>query len=63
VSSDLIADSLRGSGGAIAWRGDRGALADALAGAVREGDVVLTIGAGDITKTGPELIERLRRGA
>ena len=30
-------------------------------GAVREGDVVLTVGAGDITKTGPELLERLRR--
>jgi UDP-N-acetylmuramate-alanine ligase len=34
-------------------------LAEALAGLVHKGDVVLTIGAGDITKTGPELLARL----
>jgi UDP-N-acetylmuramate--alanine ligase len=34
-------------------------LAEALARAVHKGDVVLTIGAGDITKTGPELLARL----
>jgi UDP-N-acetylmuramate--alanine ligase len=59
VSSDLIERALRGAGGALAWRGDRPVLAEALAGAVRQGDVVLTIGAGDITKTGPELLARL----
>jgi len=26
---------------------------------VRDGDVVFTVGAGDITKTGPELLARL----
>jgi UDP-N-acetylmuramate--alanine ligase len=45
--------------GKLAWRGERSALADALAAATREGDVVITIGAGDITKTGPELLKRL----
>ena len=59
VTSDLIERALRGAGGSLAWRGDRPALAEALAGAVRTGDVVLTIGAGDITKTGPELLARL----
>lgn len=59
VTSDLIERALRGAGGALAWRGDRPVLAEALAGAVRQGDVVLTIGAGDITKTGPELLARL----
>ena len=59
VSSDLIERALRGAGGALAWRGDRPVLAEALASAVRQGDVVLTIGAGDITKTGPELLARL----
>ena len=63
VTSTLIVSALREAGGPIAWRGDRGRLADALAAAVRDGDVVLTIGAGDITKTGPELLERLRGAA
>lgn len=47
----------------LAWHGDRAALADALAAGVRDGDVVITMGAGDITKTGPELLARLRRAA
>ena len=61
VTSDLIEREVRGAGGTIGWRGDRATLADALAGSVRESDVVLTIGAGDITRTGPELLERLAR--
>jgi UDP-N-acetylmuramate--alanine ligase len=61
VTSSLVADAVRGAGGTLAWQGDRGALADALSNSVRDGDVVLTIGAGDITKTGPELLERLGR--
>ena len=60
VSATLIADALKVAGGSLAWRGRRDDLADALADAVRSGDVVLTVGAGDITRTGPELLERLR---
>jgi UDP-N-acetylmuramate--alanine ligase len=59
VSSALVADALRGAGGTLAWQGERDGLADALATAVRDGDVVVTIGAGDITKTGPELLAKL----
>jgi UDP-N-acetylmuramate--alanine ligase len=60
VSASLIADALRGaSAGALAWRGDRGDLAAALADFVQPNDVVLTVGAGDITRTGPELLGRL----
>ena len=55
VSSELIASALRGAGGKIDWQGSRPTLALALCDFVRDGDVVLTIGAGDITKTGPEL--------
>ena len=63
VTSTLVERALKSSRGKLAWRGDRGGMADALASFVREGDVVLTIGAGDITKTGPELLERLRSRA
>ncbi|HZF68251.1 MAG TPA: UDP-N-acetylmuramate--L-alanine ligase [Gemmatirosa sp.] len=59
VSAALIADAARAAGRAPAWRGARGELAAALAEAVRPGDVVLTIGAGDVTRTGPELLARL----
>jgi UDP-N-acetylmuramate-alanine ligase len=30
---------------------------------VREGDVVFTLGAGDITRVGPELLEILKAGS
>jgi UDP-N-acetylmuramate--alanine ligase len=55
VSAALIASSMRERGVAPAWEGPRSRLAAALAREVREGDVVLTMGAGDITNTGPEL--------
>jgi UDP-N-acetylmuramate--alanine ligase len=61
VTSQLVADALASAGGSMAWRGERRDLADALAASVREGDIVLTVGAGDITKTGGELLERLAR--
>jgi len=61
VTSSLVADAIRAAGGTLAWRGERADLAEALADSVRSGDVVLTVGAGDITKTGPELLERLGR--
>ena len=59
VTAQLIVDSARDAGGAVAWQGARAALSDELARAVQGGDVVLTIGAGDITKTGPELLRAL----
>jgi UDP-N-acetylmuramate--alanine ligase len=59
VTSALIATAVRGAGGEIAWQGPRIAMAEGLERLARSGDVVLTVGAGDVTKTGPELIARL----
>jgi UDP-N-acetylmuramate--alanine ligase len=59
VTSDLIAEAMAGNGQRAMWRGERTALADGLASFVQPGDVVLTVGAGDITRTGPELLARL----
>jgi len=63
VTATLIADAIAAADGRLAWRGERAELADALSAEVREGDVVITIGAGDVTKTGPELLRRLEGGA
>ena len=61
VTSDLIATAAAKAGKPVTWRGARNDLATALATAVRPGDVVITLGAGDITKTGPELLTALGR--
>lgn len=63
VDAGLIADAFGAERHKLVWRGTRDALADALARDAREGDVVFTMGAGDVTKTGPELLDRLRRRA
>ena len=42
---------------------DRARLTTHVAGAVREGDVVFTLGAGDVTKVGPELLQILKNGS
>jgi UDP-N-acetylmuramate--alanine ligase len=63
VTADLIAQAFGPEKRKLAWHGERPALADALAAGVRDGDVVITMGAGDITRTGPELLARLRRAA
>jgi UDP-N-acetylmuramate--alanine ligase len=59
VTSDLVASSTKRSGRVVTWQGPRSELADALAKFVVDGDVVITIGAGDITRTGLELKTRL----
>ena len=63
VTSQLIAESSTMAGRRPVWMGARPELAQALAEFVKDGDVVLTVGAGDITKTGPELLALLGAGA
>jgi UDP-N-acetylmuramate--alanine ligase len=60
VTSALISDAMTELGRTPQWTGPRSGAAAALVGFVREGDVVFSIGAGDITKTGPELLALLR---
>lgn len=55
VSSALIANAMDRAGKVPAWQGPRSKSAAALRDSVTRGDVVITIGAGDITRTGPEL--------
>jgi UDP-N-acetylmuramate--alanine ligase len=59
VTAALIDGAARDAGRAVTWRGERAALAAALAAGTEPGDVVLTLGAGDITRTGPELLALL----
>lgn len=59
VSAALVEQAARAAGRPPAWLGARAELAEVLAGAVRAGDVVITLGAGDVTRTGPELLDRL----
>ena len=64
VTSALIAQEMERLGRAPAWQGPRTGLAAALGDAVRSGDLVITMGAGDVTRVGPELLAALaRRGA
>jgi UDP-N-acetylmuramate--alanine ligase len=59
VTAGLVEEAARAAGRPVTWRGPRDGLAEALAAHVRAGDVVLTLGAGDVTRTGPELLARL----
>jgi UDP-N-acetylmuramate--alanine ligase len=63
VTADLIVSAFGAEKHRLAWRGDRASLADALADGIRAGDVVITMGAGDITATASELLDRLRPAA
>jgi UDP-N-acetylmuramate--alanine ligase len=60
VTSELVATAVERAGRELAWHGPRKQLASALCSFSRDGDVVITIGAGDITRTGPELRQQLQ---
>jgi UDP-N-acetylmuramate--alanine ligase len=63
VTSALIADAMAAIGRAPAWTGARSALAGALAKIVQPGDIVVTMGAGDVTRSGPDLLAALAAAA
>jgi UDP-N-acetylmuramate--alanine ligase len=63
VSGRLVAEAARRAGASVSWVPERAALARELADTVEAGDVVLTLGAGDITRVGRELLDRLTGAA
>lgn len=60
VTHALIGDHMQRLGHAPRWSGPREGCAEALLAVVRPGDVVITMGAGDITRVGPALATLLR---
>ena len=61
VTSALIGDRVRRD--VLGWTGPRAMVVDVLRANVRPGDVVITMGAGDVTTTGPELLRALQTGS
>jgi UDP-N-acetylmuramate--alanine ligase len=60
VSGRQVADAAERAGAATVFEADRPAVGRRVLGLIRPGDVVLTLGAGDITRVGPELVQWLR---
>jgi UDP-N-acetylmuramate--alanine ligase len=59
ITSELIAAAFGAERRRLQWQGDRSALLEALGNDVKPGDVVITMGAGDITRVASELLHRL----
>lgn len=60
VSGRAVAEAAEGAGVATVWVPERATLAREVSALVQAGDVVLTLGAGDVTGVGPELLGLLR---
>lgn len=60
VSAELLADEVRRHGQRdVTYIADRADLPDYLAGIVKDGDIVITLGAGNIWQAGEELVNKL----
>jgi UDP-N-acetylmuramate--alanine ligase len=60
VSGEKLAEAIRAAGHrSVTWIDRKDALAEQVHSQVRTGDLVMTLGAGDIWKVGPQLLERL----
>jgi UDP-N-acetylmuramate--alanine ligase len=60
ISGARVAEAARMAGGKAVFEGERGRVRDRILEHARSGDVVLTLGAGDITRVGRELVEWLQ---
>lgn len=63
ITADLVARGAIGAGARTVAVRERAAVGDRVAEIVRAGDVVFTLGAGDVTHVGRELLQRLGVGA
>ncbi|WP_327288236.1 UDP-N-acetylmuramate--L-alanine ligase [Streptomyces sp. NBC_01198] len=59
VTSALIIDAARAAGADVTAESDRDAVPGVVAGMAKQGDLVLTMGAGDVTDLGPRILARL----
>lgn len=59
VTSALVADACQRHGGSVRLVPDRAEVPGVLAGLAHPGDVVLTLGAGDVTRIAPEVVTAL----
>ncbi len=59
VTSELIIDAARAAGADVVAVHDKATVPDVVAGMAKPGDLVLTMGAGDVTDLGPAVLARL----
>ncbi len=59
ITSELIIDAARAAGADVTPVHDKAEVAGAVAGMAKPGDLVLTMGAGDVTELGPLILDRL----
>jgi UDP-N-acetylmuramate--alanine ligase len=63
VSGQALYEGIRKHGHKdVVFLADRGAIVDHMAGVLRKGDLMITLGAGDVWKIGEQVLERLRHG-
>ncbi|MGQ0702524.1 MAG: UDP-N-acetylmuramate--L-alanine ligase [Gemmatimonadales bacterium] len=63
VTGELVARAAREAGATVVYEPDRAALGNRVAGLLRGGDTLLTLGAGDITRLGREVAALLEPGS
>jgi UDP-N-acetylmuramate--alanine ligase len=64
ATSEALAQAIRAHGHRdVTWVGPRAEVAKAIADRAQPGDIVITLGAGDITRVGPELLSMLNAKA
>lgn len=59
ITSEIIIAAARAAGADVTPEHDKAAVADVIAGMAKPGDLVLTMGAGDVTDLGPAILARL----